>query len=137
GESKGRRGPILLILADIDSSLYVYEQLLDTLNQAAEEARAELAKETGDQMARFEKLVQKLNDALAAFGQKETSIAWNRVNIFILELAEGQICLTGTGKLFNVFLQKQGDGTWRGFDLFGSLEQPPETDPNKPFSSFL
>jgi len=137
GDSKGRRGPILLILADIESSLYVYEQLLDTLNQAAEEARAALAKETGDQMARFEKLVQKLNDALAAFGQKETSIAWNRANIFILELAEGQVCLTGTGKLFNVFLQKQGDGTWRGFDLFGSLEQPPETDPNKPFSSFL
>ncbi|MEI7511852.1 MAG: hypothetical protein WCK01_00105 [Candidatus Uhrbacteria bacterium] len=137
GESKSRRGPILLILADIDSSIYVYEQLLDTLNQAAEEARAAISKETGDQMAQFEKLVQKLNDALAAFGQKETSIAWDRVNLFVLELSEGQVCLTGTGKLFNIFLQKQPDSTWRGFDLFGSLEQPPEVDPAKPFSSFL
>jgi sugar lactone lactonase YvrE len=136
-EGKGRRGPVLLMLADIDSSLYVYEQLLDVLNQAAEEARTSLAKETGDQMARFEKLVQKLNDAVAEFSKTETSVAWNRVNIFLLELADGQVCLTGTGKLFNVFLQKQSDATWRGFDLFGSLEQPPEPDPTKPFSSFL
>jgi hypothetical protein len=136
-EGKGRRGPVLLILADIDSSLYAYEQMLDVLNRAAEEARQSLAKETGDQMARFEKLVQKLNDAVAEFSKTETSVSWNRVNIFVLEMAEGQVCLTGTGKLFNVFLQKQTDATWRGFDLFGSLEQPLEPDPAKPFSSFL
>jgi len=136
-EGKGRRGPTLLMLADIDSSLYAYEQMLDVLNRAAEEARASLAKETGDQMARFEKLVQKLNDALAEFAKTESALNWSRVNIFLLEMADGQVCLTGTGRLFNVFLQKQSDATWRGFDLFGSLEQPPEPDPAKPFSSFL
>ena len=136
-EGKGRRGPTLLMLADIDSSLYAYEQMLDVLNRAAEGARASLAKETGDQMARFEKLVQKLNDALAEFAKTESALNWSRVNIFLLEMADGQVCLTGTGRLFNVFLQKQSDATWRGFDLFGSLEQPPEPDPAKPFSSFL
>ncbi len=137
-EGKGRRGPTLLILADIDSSLYAYEQLLDTINEAAEQARIQLAKDAGDSMARFEKLVQKLNEAVAAFIEREpTAIAWNRINLYVMEFDDGHVCLTGLGQLANIFLQKQADGTWKGFDLFGSLEQPPEIDPKKPFASLM
>jgi sugar lactone lactonase YvrE len=138
GSERGKRGPTLLLVADIDSTLYAYEQLLDTLNEAAEQTRRLLAAYEGDPMARFEKLVQRLNEAVATFVEREpTAIAWNRVNLFLLEFHEGLLCVAGTGRLSNMFLQKQTDGGWKGFDLFGSLEQPSEIDPKKPFASFI
>lgn len=138
GFERGKRGPSLLLIADIDSTLYAYEQLLDTLNEAAEQTRRLLTAHEGDPMARFEKLVQRLNEAVATFVEREpTAISWNRVNIFLLECHEGLLCVTGTGRLANMFLQKQDDGSWKGFDLFGSLEQPTEPDPKKPFASFI
>ncbi len=138
GFERGKRGPSLMLIADIDSTLYAYEQLLDTLNEAAEQTRRLLAAYEGDPMARFEKLVQRLNEAVATFVEREpTAIAWNRVNLFLLEFHEGLLCVTGTGRLANMFLQKQEDGGWKGFDLFGSLEQPTEIDPKKPFASFI
>lgn len=138
GFDRGKRSPALLLVADIDSTLYAYEQLLDTLNEAAEQTRRLLAAFEGDPMARFEKLVQRLNEAVATFVEREpTAIAWNRVNLFVLEFHEGLLCVTGTGRLSNMLLQKQGEGAWKGFDLFGSLEQPAEADPKKPFASFI
>lgn len=138
GYDRGKRGPSLIMVADIASSLYAYEQLLDTLNEAAEQTRRLLAAYEGDPMARFEKLVQRLNEAVATFVEREpTAIAWNRVNLFLLESQDGMLCITGTGRLSNMFLQKQADGSWKGFDLFGSLEQPKEIDPKKPFASFI
>jgi hypothetical protein len=59
-ESGGRKGPTLLILADISSTLYAYEQLLDALNAAAEQTRTLLSGTGIDSMARFEKLVERL-----------------------------------------------------------------------------
>lgn len=138
GYDRGKRGPSLIMVADIASSLYAYEQLLDTLNEAAEQTRRLLAAYEGDPMARFEKLVQRLNEAVATFVEREpTAIAWNRVNLFLLESQDDMLCVTGTGRLSNMFLQKQSDGSWKGFDLFGSLEQPKEIDPKKPFASFI
>lgn len=134
----GKRAPVLVIIAEISSALYVYEQLLDTINETAEQIRPLMAAVDGDPMARFEKLVQRLNEAVAAFSEKEpTPIAWNRVNLFIIELSEGNLCLSGIGRLMNLFLQKQEDGSFRSFDLFGSLEQPAEINPKKPFASFI
>jgi len=134
----GKRPPVLVIIAEISSALYVYEQLLDTINETAEQLRPLMAAVEGDPMARFEKLVQRLNEAIAAFSEKEpTPIAWNRVNLFMIELSEGNLCLSGIGRLMNVFLQKQEDGSFRSFDLFGSLEQPAEINPKKPFASFI
>ncbi|MCK9361562.1 hypothetical protein M0Q28_05080 [Patescibacteria group bacterium] len=138
GYDRGKRGPTLIMVADIASSLYAYEQLLDTLNEAAEQTRRLLAAYEGDPMARFEKLVQRLNEAVATFVEREpTAIAWNRVNLFLMEFQDGMLCVTGTGRLSNMFLQKQDDGGWKGFDLFGSLEQPTDIDPKKPFASFI
>lgn len=138
GYDRGKRGPTLLMVADIASSLYAYEQLLDTLNEAAEQTRRLLAAYEGDPMARFEKLVQRLNEAVATFVEREpTAIAWDRVNLFLLEFQDGLLCVTGTGRLTNMFLQKQADGNFKGFDLFGSLEQPNHIDPKKPFASFI
>lgn len=138
GYDRGKRGPTLVMIADIASSLYAYEQLLDTLNEAAEQTRRLLAAYEGDPMARFEKLVQRLNEAVATFVEREpTAIAWNRVNLFLVEFQEGQLCVTGTGRLSNMFLQQQPGGGWKGFDLFGSLEQPSDIDPKKPFASFI
>lgn len=89
-------------------------------------------------MARFEKIIHRLNESVAQFSEHETpAIAWNRVNLFVLELSDGNLCLSGVGRLCNLFIQKQGDGTFRTFDLFGSLEQPSEIDPKKPFASFI
>jgi hypothetical protein len=133
-----KRGPILVILAEIASTLYVYEQLLDTLNETAEQLRHLLAAVDTDPMARFEKIIHRLNEAVAQFSEHEpTPIAWNRVNLFVLELSEGNLCLSGVGRLCNLFIQKQADGSFRTFDLFGSLEQPTEIDPKKPFASFI
>lgn len=137
-DTKGKRGPIILILAEIASTLYVYEQLLDALNEKAEQVRHLSAGVDADPMARFEKLVQGLNDGIANFlAHEPTPIAWNRVNMYVLQLWDGHLCLTGMGRLTNIFLQKQKSGTYKSFDLFGSLEQPAEVNPEKPFSSLI
>lgn len=132
------RKSTLLIVAEIHSTLYSYERLLDVINSTAEQTKHLIAGVEQDPIARFEKLVQRLNDRVAEFAKGEpTPIAWNRVNIFVLELSPQHICLTGIGQLMNLFLQKQEDSSYRGFDLFGSLEQRAETDPNKPFASLI
>ncbi len=137
-EGKASRGPIVLILAEIFSNLYVYEQLLDVINETAERTRHLTIGVDADPMARFEKLIQKLNEAVTKFLQDEpTPITWNRVNIFVLELSDGHVSLSGIGRLTNVFLQKQSDGTYRSFDLLGSLEQPGAIQPQKPFASLI
>ncbi len=135
---RGKRKSTLVILVEIHSTLYVYEQLLDVLNSAAEHARRLTSGFDTDPMARFEKLVQCLNDAVAQFLQQEPSpIAWNRINMFLIDLSDGHLCLAGLGRLANIFLQKQEDGTYKKFDLFSSLEQPVEIDVMKPFAALL
>lgn len=137
-ESGGRKGPSLLIMADIASTLYAYEQLLDALNAAAEQTRTLLSGTGLDPMARFEKLVERLNEAVAEFVEREPSeLAWHRVNLFLIEVLEGRVCVAGIGQLSNIFLQKQPDGTYRSFDLLGSLDMPAEINPRKPFASIL
>ena len=132
------KGSSLLIVADIHSSLYVYERLLDILNATADQARHLVSGVGIDPVARFEKLVQRLNEATTTFTDQEaTPPQWKRVNVFVLELSEGHLCFTGTGKLMNAFFQKQEDGTFKAFDLLGSLEQPEEVDPKKPFASIV
>ncbi|MFH1621339.1 MAG: hypothetical protein ABIB04_04630 [Patescibacteria group bacterium] len=133
-----KHGPILLIVAEINSTLYVYERLLDVINATAEQARLLMTGVGQDPITRFEKLIQKLNDSLANFAEAEaTPLSWNRVNIFIMDLSENHVCLAGVGQLMNMFLQKQDDGSFRSFDLFGSLEQPANVDPKKPFASLI
>ena len=133
-----KQGPMLLIIAEVDSTLYMYERLLDVINSTAEQARYLISGADQDPVTRFEKLVQRLNEAVAAFSTDEPNpISWPRVNIFVMELSKGHLCLTGTGKLMNMFVQKQDDGTYRSFDLFGSLEQPVDVDPKKPFASLI
>ncbi len=137
-EAKNKRATTLLILVEMNSTLYVYEQLLDVMNATAEQARHLTAAFEGDPMARFEKLIQRLNEAITDFIQKEpTPIAWNRLNMFVVELSESHVCLSGIGRLTNVLLQKQPDGNFRTFDLFGSLEQPVEVTHQKPFASLI
>jgi len=137
-ETGGRKGPTLLIIADIASTLYAYEQLLDALNAAAEQTRTLLSGTGIDPMARFEKLVERLNEAAADFVEREPSeLAWHRVNLFLVEVFEGRVCVAGLGQLSNAFLQKQPDGSFRSFDLLGSLDMPAEINPRKPFASIL
>ncbi len=137
-EARGKRGSTLVLLAEIASSLYVYEQLLDALCAAAERTRQLMSGVDTDPMIRFEKMTQQLNEAVAEFLKAEpTPLSWNRVNIFALEVSEQGICLTGVGRMTNLFLQKQATGSYRSFDLFGSLEQPAELNPQKPFASFI
>lgn len=132
------RGPTLLMVADIHSSLYVYERLLDLLNATADQTRHLIAGVGLDPVARFEKLVQRLNEVLTTFGEQEANPPqWKRVNLFVMELTEGHLCFTGVGTLMNAFFQKQADGSFRSFDLLGSLEQPAEADPSKPFASIV
>ncbi|MCI0479732.1 hypothetical protein L0Y59_04255 [Candidatus Uhrbacteria bacterium] len=138
GSGQQKKGTSLLILAEIGSTLYAYEKLLDVINEAAEQAKSLVSAVEQDPIARFEKLIQRLNESVAEFLEGEpTPISWTRVNIFVLELSQDHICLTGIGRLMNVFLQKQEDGSYRTFDLFGSLEQPAEIDPKKPFASLI
>ena len=70
-EQRGKKGPVLVILAEIASTLYVYEQLLDTLEQAAEQTRHLLAAVDTDSIVRFEKITQKVNEAIANFVANE------------------------------------------------------------------
>jgi hypothetical protein len=136
--SRPRQGPTLLVLADIHSTLYAYERLLDVINAAAEQTRLLVSQVDQDPLARFEKLVERLNEAVARFVREEaTPLQWGRVNIFIIELSEGHLCFTGTGKLMNIFLQKQADNGFKQFDLLGSLEQPVQSDPEKLFASIV
>ncbi len=135
---KGKRGSVIVLIAEIASTLYVYEQLLDVINDAIERLRPLISAVDTDPMARFEKLVQGLNQTVATFVSQEPSpIAWNRVNLFLLEVQEEHVCLTGLGRLSNLFLQRQPDGTTRVFDLFGSLEQPAEVNQEKIFSGLI
>ena len=132
------RGPSLIIVADIRSSLYVYERLLDLLSETAEQARHLVSGVAMDPVARFEKLIQRLNEALQNFAAQEANPPqWKRANLFVIELTEGHLCFTGVGTLMNAFFQKQADRSFRSFDLLGSLEQPVEPDPNKPFASIV
>lgn len=133
-----RPGPSQIMVAEIGSALYAYEQLIDVINAAIEQSRALMAEMTLDPFARFEKLVHRVNEAVAAFVEKEpTPIHWGRVNIFILEVHQDQLCVSGHGRLMNIFLQKTPDGGSQAFDLCGSLEQPSETDPKKLFASVI
>ena len=136
--SRPKVGPTLLVIADIKSTLYAYERLLDALNAAAERTRHLVSQVDQDPLARFEKLVQQLNETAAGFVDEEAApLQWQRINIYIIELSEGHMCFTGTGRLMNTFLQKQADGGFKAFDIFGSLEQPAHTDPQKPFASII
>ncbi len=137
-EQAERTSPLLVVLADISSSLYVYEQLLDVINETSDQARHLTADVQGDPMARFEKIVEQLNKAIAQFIDEEPSeIAWKRVNIFVMEFSQAHACLTGIGRLSNVLMQKQNDGEYKSYDLFGSLEQPASLNPEKIFASVL
>ncbi len=128
----------LIILAEISSTLYAYERFLDVINDTVERTRHLIAKVERDPIARFEKLIQRVNDAIAEFLEGEpTPITWGRVSLFLIELSPNHICLAGQGRLMNMFLQKQDDGTYRSFDLLGSLEQPAEVDPKKFFASLI
>jgi hypothetical protein len=138
-ESTGqkKRGPVLLVLVEINGTGYVYDQLIDVVNNEAEQSR-NFAIEDSNAVTRFEKIVQNLNNAIAKFVEQEpTPINWTRINMFVIELSEGHLCLTGVGQLMNMFLQKQTDGTYKTFDLFGSLEQPVDLDPKKLFASII
>lgn len=138
GSGQNRKGTSLVIIAEIASTLYAYERLLDVINAAAEQTKHLVAGVEQDPVARFEKLIQRINDAVATFLDGEpTPLAWNRISLFIIELSQDHVCLTGTGRLMNVFLQKQEDGSYKTFDLFGSLDQPAEVDPKKPFASLI
>lgn len=137
-EQRGKKGPVLIILAEIASTLYVYEQLLDALEQAAEQTRHLLSAVDTDSVVRFEKITEKLNEAIANFIKQEpTPVVWNRVNLFVMEFSDHVLCLTGMGRMCSIFLQKQKDGQLKAFDLFGSLEQPAEVNPEKPFASLI
>ena len=137
-DTRNKRGPSLILLAEIASSLYVYEQFLDALCDAAERTRQLMTAVDTDPMIRFEKMTQQLNEAVANFVKSEpTPLSWNRINLFALEVSEHGVCLTGIGRMTNLFLQKQVNGSYRSFDLFDSLEQPPEINPQKPFASFI
>jgi hypothetical protein len=139
-ESTGpmKRGPILLVLAEIEGVGYVYDQLIDVLNNEAEHSRNLMSSIETDPVTRFEKITQNINRAIKDFLEEEsTPINWNRVNIFIIELSEGHLCLAGVGRLMNMFLQKQEDGSYRTYDLFGSLDQRVDIDPSKFFSNII
>lgn len=138
GSGKGNGANKLLIMAEISSTLYAYERLLDVINESVERTRHLIAKVESDPIARFEKLIHHVNEAVADFLDGEpTPITWGRVSLFLIELSPNHICLAGQGRLMNLFLQKQDDGSYRTFDLLGSLEQPSEVDPKKFFSSLI
>jgi hypothetical protein len=80
GAGQSKKGNSLVILAEVASTLYAYERLLDVINATAEQAKHLVAAVEQDPVARFEKLIQRLNDAVATFLEGEpTPLAWNRV----------------------------------------------------------
>lgn len=128
----------LFAIAEIHSSLYLYERLLDALHSAMSQAKTFVSGMDGDPMVRFEKVVQRLNDALVRVAQTESgTIQWERVHLYVFQLADGHLCFSGVGNLSNIFLQRQEDGLIRPFDLLGSLEQPETIDPAKPLSAII
>ncbi len=134
---QNRQGPYHIVVAEINSALYAYEQLLDTINATVEQSRALMAGMALDPFARFEKLVERVNEAIALFQEQEpTPINWERINVYIIECTADQLCITGRGKLMNLFLKKTENG-YQTFDLCGSLEQPESTDPKKVFASLI
>ncbi|HPF95085.1 MAG TPA: hypothetical protein PLR08_00855 [bacterium] len=136
-EKLGTKSPQLLLMADIASSLYVYEQLLDTLNDAAERVYRQLSSTNTEPMSRFEKIVKRLNDAVSQFVASEPSeMNWGRVSLYVFEIHDKSLCVSGIGHLSNAFLQKAGD-SYRTFDLFGSLDVPAVPDTNKLFSALV
>lgn len=136
--SANRTGPQQVVVAEVYSTLYAYERLLDLISTTIEQSRALTSGMTLDPFARFEKLVQRLNEAVASFQEKEpTPIHWNRVNIFLIECSQNQLCLSGHGRLMNMFLQKKTEGGYQVFDLCASLEQSENVDPKKIFSSVI
>ncbi|MBD3251122.1 hypothetical protein GF380_01470 [Candidatus Uhrbacteria bacterium] len=139
-ESSGakKRGPTLLVLTEIESVGYVYDQLIDVVNNEAEHSRNLVSNVEQDPVTRFEKIIQNINRSVKDFLEEEsTPINWNRVNMFVLELSEGHLCLAGIGRLMNMFLQKQPDGSYRTFDLFGSLDQSVDLNKEKVFSNII
>lgn len=133
-----RRQGSLLLCAEIFSSLYVYEQLLETINETIERQRTLLSGFDGDPIARFEKLLSAINQAVSDFVATDPhGIAWNRVNLFLFDIQGEHLSISGVGMLSNIFLQQQSDGTHRAFDLLGSVEQPPEPVPTKLFSGLI
>ena len=134
---QNKQGPYHIVVAEIDSALYAYEQLLDTINATVEQSRTLMAGMALDPFARFEKIIERVNEAIAVFQEQEpTPINWDRLNIYIIECSGDQLCLSGHGKLMNLFLKKGEDG-YKSFDLCGSLEQPEKTDPKKVFASLI
>ncbi len=134
----GKTGPQHVVVAEVFSTLYAYERLLDLISTTVEQSRALTAGMTLDPFARFEKLVQRLNEAIFAFQEKEpTPINWSKLNIYLIECSQDQLCLSGHGHLMNLFLQSKPDGTYQTFDLCGSLDQPETPDPKKIFSSVI
>lgn len=128
----------LFAIAEVYSSSYLYERLLDALHTAMGQAKTLVSGMEGDPMARFEKVVQRLNEALARVEQAEPSgVEWERVNLYVFQLADDHLCFSGLGSLSNIFLQRQEDGRVRPFDLLGSLEQPETVDPSKPLSAII
>ncbi len=137
-ERKGQKPFHVLALVEITSSLYVYERLLDVLHTSLNQAKALASGITVDPMARFEKIVQRVNEALALFSEEEgAALVWSRVNLYVFQLADEHICFSGTGHLTNIFFQRQPDNTLRAFDLLGSLEQPELPNPAKPLSAIV
>lgn len=133
-----KRGPILLVFVEINGTGYVYDQLIDVVNEEAEQSRNLTVGVDADPVTRFEKIVQNINQAVATFVEGEpTPINWGRVNMYVVELSNGHVCLTGVGQLMNMFLQKQESGSFKMFDLFGSLDQAPDVDPKKLFASII
>jgi hypothetical protein len=134
---QNRQGPFHIVVAEIDSALYAYEQLLDTINATVEQSRTLMAGMALDPFSRFEKIIERVNEAIAVFQDQEpTPINWSRLNIFIIECSGKEMCISGHGKLTNVFLKKNGE-SYDTFDLCGSLEQPAETNPKKVFASLI
>jgi hypothetical protein len=139
-ESTGpkKHGLSLLVFAEIEGIGYVYDQLIDVVNNETEHSRNLLSSMEQDPVSRFEKITQNINRAVKEFLEEETApINWNRVNLFIVELSEGHLCLTGIGRLMNVFLQSQEDGSYKTYDLFGSLDQRADVDTAKLFSNII
>lgn len=126
-----------LVVAEMESGFYAYEQLLDTVTETVEKTRTLLADMTLDPLARFEKLISRINESVAEFQAKEpTPIHWNKINLFVLSCGKDQLCISGCGKLTNYFLKKT-DKTYNVFDLCRSLEMPDPIDPKKPFASVM
>lgn len=137
-QQNNKLGPQHIVVAEVFSTLYAYERLLDLISTTVDQSRALTSGMTIDAFARFEKLIHRINEAVQSFEEKEpTPINWSRVNIMIVECSQGQLCVSGHGSLMNIYLQHKEDKNYQAFDLCGSLEQPTTADSKKIFSSVL